>query len=40
MKVLLVIIVVGGIILAYFGTKKVLGQPSKGRRAKGQRRRR
>lgn len=40
MKVLLVIIVVGGIVLAYFGTKNVLGQPSKSSRARGQRRRR
>jgi small neutral amino acid transporter SnatA (MarC family) len=40
MKVLLVIIVVGGVILAYYGTKNVLGQPSNNRRARGQRRRR
>lgn len=40
MKVLLVIIVVGGVILAYFGTKNVLGKPTKSSRARGQRRRR
>ncbi len=40
MKILLVVIVVGGIILAYFGTKNILSQPSSRSRSRGQARRR